>query len=75
MINKILEVIIAISYTICNTVDACWLADPNVIQKSDSFHEILLVNIWHFSKVGWQTSVMCACKIDSLLDIYESDDL
>ena len=25
-----------------------------------------------FGKVGQQTSVMCACKIDSLLDIYES---
>ena len=51
------------------------LADANVIQKSVSFCEILLVNVQHFSKVGWQTSVMCACNIDSLLDIYELDDL
>ena len=28
-----------------------------------------------FSEVSQQTSVMCACKIDSLLNIYESSDL
>ena len=50
-------------------------ADANVIQKSASFCKILIVNIRYLGKVGQQTSVMCACKIDSLLDIYESDDL
>ena len=54
---------------------AGWPADANVIQKSVSFCEIMPVNIQHFGKVIQQTSVMCACKIDSLLDIYESDDL
>ena len=53
---------------------AGWLADANVVQKS-FFHEIMLVNIRHLRNVGQQTSVMCACKIDSLLDIYESNDL
>ena len=75
MINKILDVLIAIIYAICNTVGTCQLADANVIQKSVSFCEIMLVNVQHFGNVGWQTSVVCACKIDSLLDIYESNDL
>ena len=28
-----------------------------------------------FGKVGWQTSVMCAWKIDSSLNIYELGNL
>ena len=48
VINKILNIIIAISYALCNTVDACLAcqpADANVVQKSVSFCKIMSLNV------------------------------
>ena len=33
VINKVLNVIIAISYTICNTVDTCWLVGQQTLMS------------------------------------------
>ena len=76
--NKVLNVIIAISYTLCDTVDACWLVSQQTLMLHEKCFFLWDNAIKHMAfsvKLHQQTSVMCACKIDSLLNMYELGDL